>query len=344
MYSVQNPWEGSLSLAWDSSGSFLAVCTALGRLRLYHDEGRHCTLLRWAEHAHKAVFVSGDPSMMYCTTSRGVSLLNLRALPECAAFCQASEQKLRPTTAAYKESGHEAPLLCDPPCVRPTWCQDPLASSWLDPVASTPPVPRARTTSCFGASDGSSMQSQCTSASSARPQTDTPVSTLNRHPDFCREAPSPNSTHPSPHSDSHDGQPMACSLSSHATDVTGSHPARDPAIPPSPRASHKQQHCHGKSAVPLHDIQLTYGRRQRQRNAGNCSGSGAKQKQTADYAWLQGADETSPAASHHQGSQSNMSNTLWCNEQAGQMIAAEPSSSRAEGPDNTDPTLIWQVP
>ena len=70
--------------------------------RLYHDEGKHCTLVEWAEHIHKAVFMPGDPSMMYCTTTRGVTLLNLRALPECAAFCQAGEQKLRPTTAACK--------------------------------------------------------------------------------------------------------------------------------------------------------------------------------------------------------------------------------------------------
>ncbi|DBB10258.1 TPA: hypothetical protein ACH3X3_001823 [Trebouxia sp. C0006] len=102
MYSVQNPMEGSLSVAWDSSGSFLAVCTAVGRFRLYHDEGRHCTLLELAEHAHKVVFMSGDPSMIYCTSYRGVSLLNLKAIPGCAAFCQACKQQLRPTTAAYK--------------------------------------------------------------------------------------------------------------------------------------------------------------------------------------------------------------------------------------------------
>ncbi len=70
--------------------------------RLYHDEGRHCTLLELAEHAHKVVFMSGDPSMIYCISYRGVSLLNLKAMPECAAFCQACEQELRPTTAAYK--------------------------------------------------------------------------------------------------------------------------------------------------------------------------------------------------------------------------------------------------
>jgi hypothetical protein len=70
--------------------------------RLYHDEGRHCTLLELAEHAHKVVFMSGDPSMIYCTSYRGVSLLNLKAIPECAAFCQACKQQLRPTTAAYK--------------------------------------------------------------------------------------------------------------------------------------------------------------------------------------------------------------------------------------------------
>ena len=70
--------------------------------RLYHDQGGHCTLVEGAEHIHNAVFMLEDPSMMYCTTSRGVSLLNLKALPECAAFCQACEQKLRPTTAAHK--------------------------------------------------------------------------------------------------------------------------------------------------------------------------------------------------------------------------------------------------
>ena len=95
--------------------------------------------------------------------------------------------------------------------------------------------------------------------------------------------------------------------------------------------------------MPLQDIQLTYGRRKRQRTAGNCSGSSAKQKQTADYAWLQGADET-PSAAPHQGSQAKLSSTLWCNQEAGQMTAAETSSSQAEGPDDTDGTLIWQVP
>jgi len=96
--------------------------------------------------------------------------------------------------------------------------------------------------------------------------------------------------------------------------------------------------------MPLQDIQLTYGRRKRQRTAGNCSGASAKQKQTADYAWLQGADETPTAAAHHAGRQANMSSTLWCDQEAGQMTAAETSSSQAEGPDNTDGTLIWQVP
>ncbi|KAL0023001.1 hypothetical protein WJX79_005786 [Trebouxia sp. C0005] len=127
MYPVQNPREGSLSLAWDSSGSLLAVCTAMGRLRLYHDQGRHCTLLDLAEHVLEVVFTPGDPSMMYCIRSRGISLLNLKALPECAAFCQAGEQKLRPTTAAYKGSGYQAAVLCDPGCVGPTGCEDPIA-------------------------------------------------------------------------------------------------------------------------------------------------------------------------------------------------------------------------
>ncbi|KAL0023002.1 hypothetical protein WJX79_005786 [Trebouxia sp. C0005] len=147
MYPVQNPREGSLSLAWDSSGSLLAVCTAMGRLRLYHDQGRHCTLLDLAEHVLEVVFTPGDPSMMYCIRSRGISLLNLKALPECAAFCQAGEQKLRPTTAAYKGSGYQAAVLCDPGCVGPTGCEDPIASSWLPPVAPTPSVPQARTAS-----------------------------------------------------------------------------------------------------------------------------------------------------------------------------------------------------
>ncbi|KAA6420776.1 MAG: hypothetical protein FRX49_09353 [Trebouxia sp. A1-2] len=214
MYPVQNPREGSLSLAWDSSGSLLAVCTAMGRL-----------------------------------------------------------------------------------------------SSWLPPVAPTPSVPQARTASRSGASDGSSRQPPGSSASGVRPQTDAPVSTFNTHPQLCHEAPSPGSTHPSLHSDSPDDN---------------------------------QQHCHGKSALPLQDIQLTYGSRKRQRTAGHCSGSGAKQKQTADYAWLQGADETPSAAPHHQGSQAYKSSTLWCNLEAEQMTAAEASSSRAENPDNTDATLIWQ--
>ena len=189
------------------------------------------------------------------------------------------------------------------------------------------------------------MQPPGSSGNSARPHTDAPVSTLNRHPQICHEAPAPDSTQPSLHSDSRDGQPMACSLSSRAAKVPVSHPPDDPAIPlGSPGASDKRQHCHGKSGMPVQDIQLTYGRRKRQRVAGKCKGSGAKQKQTADYAWLQGADETLPAAAHHQGSQANMSSTLWCNQEAGQMTAAEASSSRAEGPDNTDGTLIWQVP
>ena len=222
-------------------------------------------------------------------------------------------------------------------------CSCQCCSSWLPSVAPTTSVLRARTTSCSGASDGSSRQSPGSSAKGSRPQTDAPVSTLNTHPEFCHESPLPDSTHPSLHSDSRDGQPMACALSSCAAEVPVSHPPCDPAIPlGSPGASDNRQHCHGKSAMPLQDIQLTYGRRKRQRTAGNSSGSGAKQ--TADYAWLQGADETPTAAAHHQGTQANMSSTLWCNQEAGQMIAAEPSSSQAEGPDNTDGTLIWQVP
>ena len=220
-------------------------------------------------------------------------------------------------------------------------CSRQCCSCWLPPVAPTPSVPRARTTSCSGAFDGSSMQPPGSSATSARPQTDAPVSTLNRHPKFCHEAPSPDSADPSLHSDSRDGLPMACSLSSCAAEVPVSHSLGDPAITlGSPRASNNQ-HCHAKSAMPLQDIQLTYGRRKRQRTAGSCSGSGAKQKQTTDYAWLQGADETPTAAPQHQGRQANMSSTLWCNQEAEQMTAAEPSSSQAEGPDNTDGTLIW---
>ena len=230
-------------------------------------------------------------------------------------------------------------------CSQHIMCLCRCCSSWLPLVAPTPSVPRARTTSCSGASDGSSRQLPGSPVNGGRPQTDAPVSTLNTHPDTCHEAPLPDSTHPSLHSDSRDGQPMACSLSSCAAEVPVSHPPCDPAIPlGSPGASDNRQHCHGKSAMPLQDIQLTYGRRKRQRTAGNCSGSGAKQKQTADYAWLQGADETPTAAAHHQGTQANMSSTLWCNQEAGQMTAAEPSSSQAEGPDNTDGTLIWQVP
>ncbi len=189
------------------------------------------------------------------------------------------------------------------------------------------------------------MQPPGSSASSARPQTDAPVSTLDRQPECCQVAPSPDSTRPSLHSDSHDSQTMACSLSSRAAEVPVSHPPHDPAIPlGSPRASDNRQHCHGKSAMPLQGIQLTYGRRKRQRTAGSCIILGAKQKQTADYAWLQGADESPTAAARHQGTQANMSSTLWCNQEAGQITAADTSSSGAEGPDNTDGTLIWQVP
>jgi hypothetical protein len=197
-------------------------------------------------------------------------------------------------------------------CSQPLSCSCQCCSSWLPPVAPTPSVPRARTASCSGASDGSSM---------------------------------PDSADPLLHSDSHDGQPVACSLSSCAAEIPAPHSPHDPPIPlGSPRASDNQQHCHGKSAMPLQDIQLTYGRRKRQRTAGNCSGASAKQKQTADYAWLQGADETPTAAPHHAGRQANMSSTLWCNQEAEQMTAAETSGSQAEGPDNTDGTLIWQVP
>ena len=35
-FCVQNPCEGSMNLAWDPSGSFLAVCTATGCLRYVH--------------------------------------------------------------------------------------------------------------------------------------------------------------------------------------------------------------------------------------------------------------------------------------------------------------------
>ena len=197
-------------------------------------------------------------------------------------------------------------------CSQPLSCSCQCCSSWLPPVAPTPSVPRARTASCSGASDGSSM---------------------------------PDSADPLLHSDSHDGQPVACSLSSCAAEIPAPHSPHDPPIPlGSPRASDNQQQCHGKSAMPLQDIQLTYGRRKRQRTAGNCSGASAKQKQTADYAWLQGADETPTAAPHHAGRQANMSSTLWCNQEAEQMTAAETSGSQAEGPDNTDGTLIWQVP
>jgi len=230
-------------------------------------------------------------------------------------------------------------------CSQPLSCSCQCCSSWLPPVAPTPSVPRARTASCSGASDGSSMQPPGSSATSARPHTDAPVSTLNRHLESCHKAPSPDSADPLLHSDSHDGQPVACSLSSCAAEIPAPHSPHDPPIPlGSPRASDNQQQCHGKSAMPLQDIQLTYGRRKRQRTAGNCSGASAKQKQTADYAWLQGADETPTAAPHHAGRQANMSSTLWCNQEAEQMTAAETSGSQAEGPDNTDGTLIWQVP
>ncbi|DBA69746.1 TPA: hypothetical protein ACH3X2_14308 [Trebouxia sp. C0005] len=227
-------------------------------------------------------------------------------------------------------------------CSQHMICSCQCCSSWLPPVAPTPSVPQARTASRSGASDGSSRQPPGSSASGVRPQTDAPVSTFNTHPQLCHEAPSPGSTHPSLHSDSPDGQPMACSLSLCAAEVPESHPSCHPAISLGcPGASDNQQHCHGKSALPLQDIQLTYGSRKRQRTAGHCSGSGAKQKQTADYAWLQGADETPSAAPHHQGSQAYKSSTLWCNLEAEQMTAAEASSSRAENPDNTDATLIW---
>ena len=32
-YKVENPFEGTHSLEWDSTGNFLAVCSSLGRLR-----------------------------------------------------------------------------------------------------------------------------------------------------------------------------------------------------------------------------------------------------------------------------------------------------------------------
>ena len=240
------------------------------------------------------------------------------------------------------------PFTCSCQCCSswlPLTCSCQCCSSWLPSVIPTPSAPRARTTSCSGASDGSSRQPLGSSATSIRPQTDAPVSALNRHPEFCHEAPSPDSTHPLLHSDSRDGQPVTCSLSKGAAEVPVSHTPGDPAIPlGSPRASENQEPCHGKSAMPLQDIQLTYGRRKRRRTTGTCSGSGAKQKQTADYAWLQGAEETPSAAPHHQGSQANLNSTLWCDQEAGQMTAAETSRSQAEGPDNTDGSLIWQVP
>lgn len=60
--------------------------------RLYHGKGSICTEVHSVSDTSMAVFAPGDPTMLYCTTVQGVKLRSLRALPECADFCQAVDQ------------------------------------------------------------------------------------------------------------------------------------------------------------------------------------------------------------------------------------------------------------
>ena len=57
--------------------------------RVSHDEGSQGTLVEAATTAEKAAFMPADPTKLFCITTEGLILLNLRACPECVGFCQA---------------------------------------------------------------------------------------------------------------------------------------------------------------------------------------------------------------------------------------------------------------
>ena len=60
--------------------------------RVYHDMGKQCTLVQTNEVERKAVFCPGDSTMLFCISVSESRLINLRAYPECSAFCSAVDK------------------------------------------------------------------------------------------------------------------------------------------------------------------------------------------------------------------------------------------------------------
>lgn len=102
--------------------------------------------------------------------------------------------------------------------------------------------------------------------------------------------------------------------------------------------------CNPNSASAVLEVRQTYSRQKRQRTACSCTGAADRSKQTADYTWLQGVDETSITEPFQRGGHGKMCGLLWSSHATGQtetQDSAEASSIVLQEAGSVDGAVIW---
>ena len=80
--------------------------------RVYHDMGTECTLVPTNEHERKAVFCPGDPTLLFCVSVSEARLIDLRAYPECSAFCSVVDKHYGRSAATSGPKAYNQDAFC----------------------------------------------------------------------------------------------------------------------------------------------------------------------------------------------------------------------------------------
>ena len=77
------------SQAWHGNISLILPCV----FRIFHNKGKETTLVCTKQPEQQAIFFPGDPSLLFCLSTAGARLVNLRGQAECSAFCKAVDKE-----------------------------------------------------------------------------------------------------------------------------------------------------------------------------------------------------------------------------------------------------------
>ncbi|KAL3157356.1 hypothetical protein ABBQ32_011838 [Trebouxia sp. C0010 RCD-2024] len=304
--------SAEISCIWQSSASQacqLLVRNCFVQLQLHSTQAESCLAVTSGRlisfmPLYEAVKASGDPTMLFCISSSEARLITLRAYPECSDFCNAVDKSCGVATAVSvpNEAGVSQQA-------RQRWSADPIISSWLPGPSRHEPAAASRpsSTSC---TEPNSMHLCSTGLSPGRCMHQAPASghAHRQHHDHVASSVCRKHTCQAPLASSHSpasSQPTALPSEGPVGPDAQASPANTVTTP-----------LRGGNACA--EAQHTYTRhRQNSSNAGRQ----AKRSRPADYAWLQGADDTPATTAQHV-----RPSLLWWNREAGQSDKAHVSS------------------